>query len=108
MISDQNEKKIKVCYVPERCLRKICFGLLTLILFILMLGGSCFMVNLLSYEEAYIVKMTSQSENIAIKAWVLSTGNVIDVNQTKGCLTKYKSGFEGKGMVCDFNECVGK
>ena len=108
MVSDQTEKKLKDGYVPEGFFRRICFGLFTLILFILMLAGSCLMVNLFSYEEAYIVKMTSQYENIAIKAWVLNTGNVIDVNQTKGCLTKFKRGFEGKVMVCDFNKCVGK
>ena len=50
----------------------------------------------------------SQSENMAIKAWVLNTGNVIDVNQTEGCLTKLKSGFEGRDMMCDFNKCVGR
>ena len=108
MVSDQNEKKLKDGYVPEGFFRRICCGLFTLILFISMLAGSCLMVNLLSYEEAYIVKMTSQSENMAIKAWVLNTGNVFDVSQTEGCLTKYKSGFEGKGMECDFNKCVGK
>ena len=86
-------------------LRRFGVGLLIFVLFIFFLAGSCFMVHLISYKEAFIV---SSCENRAIKAWVLSTGNVIDVNQTKGCLTKYKSGFEGKGMVCDFNECVGK
>ena len=108
MVSGQKGKKLNDCYVPKGFFRRICFGLFTLILFILMLAGSCFMVYLLSYQEAYIVKMTSQYENMAIKAWVLNTGNVIDVNQTEGCLTKLKSGFEGRDMMCDFNKCVGR
>ena len=59
-----------------------------LTLFILMLAGSCFMVYLFSYQEAYIVKNISKSKNMAIKAWVLSKGNVKDFDMTEELLLR--------------------
>ena len=76
--------------------RQFCVGLLIFSLLISFLAGSCFMVHLFSYEEAFIV---SSCENRAIKAWVLTNGNVIDVNQTEGCLRRYHSpatNYDGK------------
>ena len=73
-----------------------------------MVFGSCFLVHVFSYKETYIVRMTNPSKNIAIKAWVLSKGNVIDVSRTKGCLKKYKSWLEGRDMDCHETKCIEK
>ena len=77
---------------PKGFFRRFVLGFLMLSMFMTMLVGSCFLVYFFEYEEAYLVKTVSQSENIAIKSWILSKGsirNVIDFSQTKGCLEKY-------------------
>ena len=65
-----------------------------------MLAVSCSLIYFFAYEEAYLVKTVSQSENFAIKSWILSKGNIrnaIDFNKTKGCLEKYSE----QGQSCD-------
>ena len=77
---------------PKGFFRRFVLGFLMLIMFITMILGSCFLVYYFEYEEAYLVKTMSQSENIAIKSWILNKGNVrnvIDFDKTKGCLENY-------------------
>ena len=74
--------------LPVGFFRRFGIGFFMLALFVLMLAGSCFMVYLFSYQEAYIVKNISKSKNMAIKAWVLSKGNVKDFDMTEELLLR--------------------
>ena len=77
--------------LPKGFFRRFGIGFFMLALFLLMLAGSCFMVYLFSYQEAYLVKNISKSKNTAIKAWVLSNGNVKDFDLIKSYLRNYYS-----------------